>query len=182
MSTTPPTAFETERLIARPWCLADAEAAFAMYGDPEVVRYIGSAPEPDPAAMRAKLALIIERTRRLPPGQGSFPCFARDDGRLVGSALIKPLPDAQDRPSGDVEIGWHLLRREWGNGYATEMGRALLAHGFGELGLERLHAVVEPPNLASQAVARRLGMLEQGCTTRYYGGIELVHFTRDARD
>jgi len=182
MTTPAPTVFATDRMIARPWQLADARSALELYGDPEVVRYIGGVAEPDLDAMRARLAGILERDRAGPPGMGSFPCFARDDGRQVGTAIIRPLPDVRGQLTQDIEIGWHLARREWGQGYATEMGRELLRYGFAELGLERLHALVEPPNLASLAVARRLGMREQGVTRRYYDGRELLHLLRAAGD
>ena len=73
-----PWVFETERLRARPWRLQDAEAAFRLYGDPEVTRHIGGEPEPDLDAMRARLALIIERTTAFGGGLGSFPAFDAD--------------------------------------------------------------------------------------------------------
>jgi RimJ/RimL family protein N-acetyltransferase len=46
----------------------------------------------------------------------------------------------------------------WRRGLATEAGRALLAHGFGVLGLERIVAITHPRNQRSRAVMERLGM------------------------
>jgi RimJ/RimL family protein N-acetyltransferase len=51
----------------------------------------------------------------------------------------------------------------------------LIQHGFEGLGLAQLHAVVEPPNVRSSAVALRLGIEHRGRTTAYYGGLELEH-------
>ena len=67
------------------------------------------------------------------------------------------------------------MPRHWGRGYATEAGRALLRHGFVTLGLAELHAVVEEPNAASHAVARRIGLRDAGTTAAYYGR-ELRHY------
>lgn len=171
-----PVVFETARMVARPWSRDDVDGALEMYGDPEVVRYIGGELETDRSAMASKIAFLIERVHTLPAGHGSFPMFRRSDGRLIGTALLKPLPDVEKKASEDVEIGWHLARAVWGQGYATEMGHALLEQGFRRLGIDVLHAVVEPPNDKSQAVARRLGMRHVGRTNAYCGGIELEHF------
>ncbi len=40
--------FETDRLLVRPWTVEDAEAAFVIFGDPEVMRYVGDTGEPHP--------------------------------------------------------------------------------------------------------------------------------------
>lgn len=161
--------FETERLHARQWTLDDAEAAHVMYGDPEVVRYIGNDLRESVDATRELLAMLVERVRGLPEGMGAYPLVHKQHGDIVGVALIKPLPDGDGQRTGDIEIGWHLARRHWGNGYATEAGHALLRWGFVELDLPVLHAVVEEPNAASHAVARRLGMADLGMTEAYYG-------------
>jgi RimJ/RimL family protein N-acetyltransferase len=171
-----PAVFETERLVARAWSLDDAEDAWDLYRRPEVVRYIGGKTQDTVEAAREHLRFLIERNAGWPAGYGSFPLFLRDGGRMVGTAIVKRLPDARDRPSEDTEIGWHLHPDVWGRGLATEIGRRLLRHGFETLGLDEIHAVVEPPNTASSAVALRLGMAHVGRTTAYYGGIEVEHY------
>ena len=163
------TLLQTERLAARSWRLEDAEAAHRIYGDPEVVRYIGGHLEQSVDTMRATLQKLIERIASLPPGMGGFPFTLKGSDEVMGLALIKPLPDAENKATDDIEIGWHLARRHWGQGYATEIGHALLRHGFETLDLAVLHAVVDVPNSASHAVARRLGMDELGLTDAYYG-------------
>ena len=99
----------------------------------------------------------------------------------LSSGLEQPLPDGDSAPTSDIEIGWHLARRHWGNGYATEAGRALLEWGFRELDLPELHAVIEEPNTASHAVALRLGMADHGLTDAYYGR-ELRHYVLRRED
>jgi [ribosomal protein S5]-alanine N-acetyltransferase len=176
--------FETERLYSRPWRPDhDAEAAFEMYGDPEVVRYIGGELLADIAMQRQRLAAILERHALWAGRYGSWPLLDKQSGELVGTSLLKPLPASGTgrQPSEDIEIGWHLVRRHWGRGFASEAGRGLLRYGFDVLGLDRLHAVVDPPNARSLAVARRIGMRHTGKTTRYYD-LELEHFELSAGD
>jgi RimJ/RimL family protein N-acetyltransferase len=86
--------FETERLVARAWdAERDAEEAFAMYGDPQVVRFLAP-PTPDVATQREKIRAMIERYRQWSPhgDYGSWPLFHKQTGKLVGVALLRPLP------------------------------------------------------------------------------------------
>lgn len=64
-----------------------------------------------------------------------------------------------DHPLGlHVQIGWRLMRRAWGCGYATEAARAALTDAFGRVGLDAVVAYTSPDNLRSQAVMDRLRM------------------------
>ena len=54
------------------------------------------------------------------------------------------------------EIGYHLIRREWGHGYATEAAQACLAWLFRETGYDRVCSIVHPENLPSRRVAERV--------------------------
>jgi RimJ/RimL family protein N-acetyltransferase len=157
------TVFETERLVARQWSLDDVEAAYEIYRDPDVVRFLGSVPQPVESldAMRERVERWVANTT----GDGyGFWALATREGTLVGATLVKPLPDAEE-----VEIGWHLGKAHWGNGYATESGRGAAAYAFEVLGLAVVYAVVVRENEPSLAVARRLGMTYEGSTDRYYG-------------
>jgi RimJ/RimL family protein N-acetyltransferase len=56
-----------------------------------------------------------------------------------------------------LEIGWVLLRPFWGQGYATEIGRAGVAFAFEELGADEVISYTEARNVRSRAVMERLG-------------------------
>src|SRR5438034_841932 len=113
------TIFETERLWVRPWRVEDAEEAFEIYGDPEVCTFISRAgPEPSLEAQRESLARIFARYEEQDGGYGSWAIVEKASGRIVGAVILKPLPGHPE-----IEVGWHLARRAWGNGYATEAGR-----------------------------------------------------------
>jgi RimJ/RimL family protein N-acetyltransferase len=70
--------------------------------------------------------------------------------------LARPSFEARFTPG--VEVGWRLARDHWGHGYATEAGRAALAHGFEDLGLEEIVSFTSPLNEPSWRVMQRLGM------------------------
>ncbi len=165
----------TSRLRLRPWSDDDVDDAFHIYRDPLVNRYLGGHTVESVAAMRERLTAWRARTERYPSGQGIW--AAEHGGRVIGTGLLKPLPASghphADDPlrrvlSADVEVGWHLGRDWWGQGFATELGRALVAYGYRQLGLDRISAVVEPPNEASRQVALRCGLAYQGRSSAYY--------------
>jgi RimJ/RimL family protein N-acetyltransferase len=158
--------FETERLRARDWTDDDVDAAYEIYRDEDVVRFLGSVPQPVESrdAMRERVAGWMARNDATRADRMGFWALETHDGTLVGATLLKPLPDAEE-----VEVGWHLGTAFQGKGYATEGARGAIRHGFETVGLDTIYAVIVAENTASIAVARRLGMTYEGSTDRYYG-------------
>lgn len=72
-------------------------------------------------------------------------------------------------------IGYILLDRFRGKGYATEGAKAMADHAFHDLGISRLVCDIRPMNTASIAVAKRLGMTETGVFVKHYHGMEMPH-------
>ncbi len=67
--------------------------------------------------------------------------------------MVRADPD----PAG-AELGYRLRRDAWGHGYATEGSRALIAKGFGELGLSRIWAQTMAVNTRSRRVLEKSGL------------------------
>lgn len=163
--------FTTVRLSVRPWSVDDAEAAYAIYGDWEVARWLGATPKAheDVAESRTRLETIVARDDG--PGLGFWAVTRIAEGDVIGAVILRPIEE-----SAHIEVGWHLMREHWGNGYATEAAAGALRHGFDQVGLHLVHAVVYPGNARSSAVCERLGMTHAGRTTEFYGA-ELEHYT-----
>jgi RimJ/RimL family protein N-acetyltransferase len=85
----------------------------------------------------------------------------------VGTLLLLPLSDG-DGPTGLVEVGWHLHPDFQGHGFATEAARAVLALA-GTAGIDQVLAITDLDNTASQRVAERLGMTDNGVAERWLG-------------
>jgi len=96
----------------------------------------------------------------------------QNSGELVGlNTIIEKDVEGQKA----FDLGYFLLPTFWGQGYATEASRRVVAYAFGELELRSLIAIIDPGNQASQSVALKLGMrLERevlrsdGVTRRIY--------------
>ncbi len=146
----------TERLDLRPLVPGDAPALFAIYSDPEVQRY-GSSP---PWAGLQVAVDAIERDRK-DAEDGSalrLGLFRRTDDALLGTCTLFQIDEQCRR----AEIGYGLARSAWGHGYATEAIMALLAHGFGEMRLNRVEADIDPFNVASARALERQGFVKEG--------------------
>jgi RimJ/RimL family protein N-acetyltransferase len=127
----------------------------AINAFPEAVRYLNDGvpyTAAETAAQSARLAAHWEQH-----GFGLWAATATATDEVIGFAgLSHPLwfPDL----AAQVEVGWRLHPRSWGNGYATEAGRAALSSAWLSLGLDRVIAVIDPDNVPSIGVAGRLGM------------------------
>lgn len=162
--------FATERLRVRPYDERDIRALIDFYSRPEVTRFLGPmAVIRDASGAHHKLSMIAERHSSYAPLPYGYWAVTEPDGRIVGTTMLKPAPDAERRPTENVEIGWHLHPDVWGRGYATELARALVDRFFGLTDGQRLIALVDPGNDKSAAVARRAGLAYVGLTEKYYG-------------
>ena len=128
--------------------------------DPEVHRYIFTHGPPAPETHRAELLRRITT----PPARGSLWVveWRRQPG-FLGWCGVFPLED-----SGLIELGYRYVRAAWGQGIATEAGRAVLDYAFRELQLDPIVAVADPDNHASRRVLEKLGLRSQG-RARHYG-------------
>lgn len=155
----------TDRLLIREWELDDAEAALRVYGADEVAHWLTPEWQPviDNSAMRSVLHAWIEAGPNLIPPAGRWAIVRKEDGELVGGLSLKLLPPFEE----DFELTWALRPEVWGQGYATEASKAIIAWAFKQ-GIEEVFAVARPKNERAIAVARRLGMEWVGETEKYY--------------
>jgi RimJ/RimL family protein N-acetyltransferase len=134
----------------------DVPALFAIFSDPEVMRYWSHAPFEGESEART----YVEDTRQ-GCAEGSFLQWgvARSgDDALLGTCTLWKV----DPPNRRSEIGFVLGREHWGRGLMTEALETLFEFAFDRLGLERLEADVDPANAASIALLERLGFVREG--------------------
>jgi RimJ/RimL family protein N-acetyltransferase len=143
----------TERLTLRRWRAADHEPFAALNADPDVMEYL-------PVCLsRAESDQLIARSdagfdQR---GYGLWALELRATREFIGFTGLD-VPSFESHFTPAVEVGWRLARAAWGHGYATEAGRAALAFGFEEAGLDEIVSLTSAVNLRSRAVMERIGM------------------------
>jgi len=139
---------ETPRLILRPYQDDEVEFFIKLCQDPEVMQYIGNG-KPKTRSEAEELFQRLTRHQRF--------CLAicKETGKWIGHAGIVEQEVDQVR---EWEIGYWIDKPFWGQGYATEAAMAIRDEGFGKLSLKRLICLIQPKNLASIRVAKKLGM------------------------
>lgn len=139
----------TERLQLREMTPDDAENAYLLNKDPEVLQHTGDEPFASVEAARAFLSAYSDYRRN---GYGRWAVELREDGAFLGWCGLKL------HANGDVDLGYRLSRPHWGKGYATEAGRVCLTIGFERFGLEAIIGRTAQANSASIRVLEKLGM------------------------
>lgn len=163
--------FNSDRLYYRPFRRSDAAAAFAFFGDPEVMKYSVYGVHPTVARTAGMLASLIAHNRRR--GFGFWAVIESASGELIGMAGLAELDDDDD----DLELAYRFRRDKWGRGYASEAAAAWVAKGFAALDLPRIVAIVEPDNLVSKRILEKLGM--RFAERRTYHGKEVDYMVLD---
>lgn len=133
----------------------DEDSLVDLDGDPAVTRFISGGRPTSRETVRTEI---------LPKALGEYQVFAA----FGGWAAVEKETDAfigwfhLHPPEGgtgeEVELGYRLRRSAWGNGYATEGSRALVAKAFVELGVRRVFATTMTVNLASRRVMEKVGL------------------------
>jgi ribosomal-protein-alanine N-acetyltransferase len=151
----------TDRLRLRHYRAEDVTAMFTVFGDPEVMRYSMSGADPSVEATQVRIQRLIDHQQRF--GFSLWVVGDRATGAILGDCGLKQLEEGPE-----IEVGYRFARSHWGQGFATEAAAASVRYGFTTLGLPRIVAVVEPPNIASLRVLEKVGLKYQ-CQAHYYG-------------
>lgn len=146
----------TERLVLRPLAEDDAEAMFAVFSHPDVMRYWSSPPWPNIEEART---LIARDLAAMPKGEYlRFGMFTEGGTTFIGMCCLFNF----FLPSRRCELGYGMTHEMWGQGYMREALTALLSYGFDTLGFHRIEADTDPRNVASGALLERLGFVREG--------------------
>ena len=155
---------ETERLLLRPHALADFDAYHEMWADPDVVRFIGGRP----FAREMSWSRFLRQAgiwQLL--GFGFFAIEEKSTGQFVGEAGFHDLRrELTPSIEGSLEAGWALASGGQGWGYATEAMTAAIGWAEHAFPGRRMTCIIDPDNLPSVRVAKKLGFVELA-RTRY---------------
>jgi RimJ/RimL family protein N-acetyltransferase len=162
---------ETARLILREMTEADVEPLYALLGDRETLHLWPKTYTREEVVEWVRRSLERYRT----DGYGLWAVELKASGETIGDCgLVAREVDG----AAETELGYHLQRKHWGRGYATEAAAACRDHAWNRLGKEKLIALIMPHNLPSRRVAERIGMKVEGRTMRPVGGEHLIYAVR----
>ena len=147
---------DTERLVLREVREHDLEMVFSFNADPEALRYVA----------REYYTDIKEAVVKLESLQAGF----HDHTGLIWTFALRET----DEPLGyggffdisenrtEAEIGDGILNAHWGKGYVFEAVKAMTNFGFSKMDLERIFGRIDPENIPSARILKKLGYQNEG--------------------
>lgn len=141
---------DTRRLWLREYREDDLDALYAILSDEEMMTYY-----PAPFSLE-KTKDWIKRNQQSyrENGYGLWAVCLKGQDTLIGDCgLVKQMIDDVEM----VEVGYHIHRQHWSQGYASEVALACKQYGFEQLGLSKLISIIDPRNQASIRVAEKIG-------------------------
>lgn len=150
----------TERLNLRQMTVHDVENLLQIFSDPIAMRYY-------PSTMgEVETMGWIRRTldNYATYGVGFWIVEEKAGGRFLGQCGIIP-QELDGIPT--MEIAYLFVRREWGQGYATEAALASKQYGFETMVYPKLVSLIDVHNTPSIRVAERAGMRLERTITKW---------------
>jgi RimJ/RimL family protein N-acetyltransferase len=119
---------------------------------------------------RAFVARTVRYQERFEKRVGVLTAELLDSGEFVGWFFLRPEEADGVVSEKELELGYRLLPRFWGQGFATEVSRQLLRRAFDDLGADGVYATATTDHVASQRVMQKLGMRFVGMSIDTSGG------------
>ena len=160
---------ETPRLTLRYITVRDADAFVPILGDALVMRYsvIGvHTPKQIRQFIDQRLISYLER------GFGLYALVHKQDEKMIGYCgfFIQSIDENRE-----VEVGYRLAQKYWGQGLATEAAQAVIQYGRERFNFQRFICLIDPENIRSIRVATKLGMKRE--KRLIYHGLDVAMYS-----
>jgi len=146
---------ETDRLILRDIRPSDDAGMFELDSDPDVHKYLRR-----PVMSIDESRAIIEAVRQqyVDYGIGRWAMVNKLTNEFMGWTGLKFVTESRNNHTQFYDLGYRIIKRYWGNGYATESSIASLRYGFEEMKLNEIYGMADMNNLASRRVLEKAGL------------------------
>ncbi len=154
---------ETKRLLLRTWTLDDLSAGMNIWGDKDVIKYLGL----ERPMTKEEVLDSIKRgiDHQIKYGYQHWAVVSKETGELIGACGFSSFKQYREQEVS-IELAFHFVQKAWGYGYASEAAEACLDYAHDNLKIDRIVAGVEEGNIRSIRILNKLGF-------RYLG---LVYF------
>ena len=148
---------ETERLILREIRDEDLEGMFELDSNPNVHEFLGK----KPIKTREQAQKVIDSVKQQykERGIGRWAVILKETGEFMGWTGIRL--NTEYNMNGRTryyDVGYRLIERFWGNGYATESGLVAVQYAFETMKLSELFGTTEFGNTASHKALLNIGL------------------------
>jgi [ribosomal protein S5]-alanine N-acetyltransferase len=147
---------ETDRLILREIVPSDYQGIYELDADYKVHKYLGNNPIQHTA--QAKQTIDFIRKQYVENGIGRWAMVEKETNNFIGWAGLKLITEEINNQLNYYDLGYRLISKYWGNGYATEAAKASIAFGFNNLNLDEIYGMADLRNINSRRVLEKVGM------------------------
>lgn len=144
---------ETEQLLLREMTTNDFQAWYQILSDQETMQYYPKAFDQDQT--RSWIQWNLDNYKKY--GFGLWAVILKDTNCFIGDCGITMQNIHHD---GNLfpEIGYHINKKYWRNGYATQAAKACLKYGFENKNFDEIFSYQKWTNVPSRKVAEKMGM------------------------
>ncbi|HRF96840.1 MAG TPA: GNAT family N-acetyltransferase, partial [Aggregatilineales bacterium] len=146
----------TERLILRRLHHDDAGAIMELFSDPQVLRFLNNSPTDTLKKATQLINWLDGAFDKQEAVQWAF--VLRDENRFIGTGGNY----AWDRDDRHIDIGYNILPKYWGKGYATEASHAMIKWTFENMNVHRIQSDCTDGHIASERVMLKCGFKFEG--------------------
>lgn len=147
---------ETPRLLIRQITHDDLEGMYELDSDPEVHRFLGNQPHTSREQSVLMIDSLLKQYAEL--GIGRWAMIEKSSGEFMGWTGLKLIKEPINGRMDHYDLGYRLIRRFWGMGYATESAKASLDYGFNTFDVSHIYGIADIRNLASIHVLQKTGL------------------------
>jgi [ribosomal protein S5]-alanine N-acetyltransferase len=143
--------FETSRLLLRQFTSADASLVQQLNSNPNVLKYLDEPPlETVEQALRILNTIILPQYKN---NLGRWAIHVKTTDEFIGWCGLKYRPELDE-----IDLGYRLMQKHWGNGYAFEVAKHSLDYAFQQLHLKTIVGRAHIENTAPLKILEKLGM------------------------
>jgi RimJ/RimL family protein N-acetyltransferase len=145
------TILRTERLLLRYQRKSDIEFLVYLWMDEEMTEYTGG--PRDRTFLIDEFRKIAEDPEKLE--YDLWPIELTETHELVGHAGFIP---KEVNGKEYLELNYYIDKYQWNKGYGKEISWNLIRFAFEAKRVDKVISIIDPDNVASQALARSIGM------------------------
>lgn len=147
---------QTNRLCTRFVTPDDVKLWTEFYTSPEATEYFPPSDLPNEEKAKQWINRLLDRYAKRRYGLQAL--HKKDTNEFVGQCglLLQEVDGVQE-----LEVGYHILRKHWGNGYAPEAAKRFLDHAFENNLTESVISIIDTRNIRSQRVADKNGLIRE---------------------
>lgn len=148
---------ETNRVYLKEISKNDSHLLLDLDSDPEVMKYLTDGKPSTIAEVEEAMTRILLFIDKYQYKFGFWLAYTKDTNEFMGWFLFRPCKKHPDDLQ-NIELGYRLKKKFWGQGFASEVSKALLKVGFADYKVDSIFATAMKKHLGSQGVMKKVGM------------------------